>query len=111
MRKIDDPNIRELYYRIFYYLHGDDNDYINHLTYLKRKIKINTLEKSEKYSSYMNDRERVENQIEEFEKENKFETSTNNYNHMMIDHLKEITEKREKLIKKAILLLERQNKK
>jgi hypothetical protein len=80
------------------------------MTYLKRKVKISTIEKSEKYCSYMTDRERLEKLVEEFDKENKFEKSTTNYNRMMLNHLEDITLKREKLINKAILLLEKKNK-
>ena len=58
----------------------------------------------------MTDRERLEKLKEEFEKEKKFERSTNNYNSMMLNHLEDITSKREKLINKAILLLEKKNK-
>lgn len=61
--------MKEFYLHLFNYIHSDNEDYIQHTNYLKRKIKLCIIDKYEKYLNYILHKEKINHKLDNFENE------------------------------------------
>ena len=62
-QKVQDQELREFYLELYTYFYGERSDYKEEY-YLKRKTKLNFIEKYDKYLEYVTKREKIEKQRE-----------------------------------------------
>jgi hypothetical protein len=96
---VEDPYVREFYLLLFNYIYDDQNDYTHNLGYLKRRIKINIIEKYEKYIDYLTQKEEAIKRIENLVKEKGFLLDEKNYIKNHYDTHIKIKENKERFMK------------
>lgn len=90
IRKIEDNILKEFYLLLFNYLYGESNDFTNYINYLKRRIKILHMDKTNKFCEYLQNKQDLENQIRKFDSEHDNMTQIKNYSAKIFKQLENV---------------------